>query len=147
MTKRTAIVVAFAGALALAGCENVGRNEALGTGIGAGGGALIGGLAGGWQGAVIGGLAGAIVGNIGGRLLDDSERRRAYAAAQDSAARGRPVTWSEGDARGTITPRGPTYNAGGRLCRDFTATTRKSGRTENETITLCRGQDGNWQAV
>ena len=47
------LAVALSGALLVAGCQNTGQNEMIGTGAGAAGGALIGGLAGGWTGAAI----------------------------------------------------------------------------------------------
>ncbi len=146
--KTGLLAVALSGALLVAGCQNTGQNEMIGTGAGAAGGALIGGLAGGWTGAAIGGLGGAILGNVVGRMLDDRERQRAQAAAAQAAAENRRVNWSEqGGASGYVRPVGQTYANNGRTCRDFEQVATKSGRTEREIATMCRNADGSWSAA
>jgi len=146
--RRTGLLaVALSGALLVAGCQNTGQNEMIGTGAGAAGGALIGGLAGGWTGAAIGGLAGGIAGNLFGRFLDDRERQRANAAAAQAAAEDRRVHWSEQGTSGYVRPVGATYANSGRTCRDFEQVATKSGRTEREIATMCRNPDGSWSAA
>lgn len=143
--KTGLLAVALTGAMLVAGCQNAGQNEVIGTGAGAAGGALIGGLAGGWTGAAIGGLAGGIVGNLVGRSLDDRERARMEAAQAQAAAEGRQVNWSEGGkASGYVRPVGQQYVSGGRTCRQFEQVVNKDGRTERETVTMCRNSDGSW---
>jgi surface antigen len=146
--KTGLFAVALSAALLVAGCQNTGQNEMIGTGAGAAGGALIGGLAGGWTGAAIGGLGGALAGNLIGRMLDDRERARANAAAAQAAATGQRTNWSEqGGASGYVRPVGATYANGGRTCRDFEQVATKSGRTEREIATMCRNTDGSWSAA
>lgn len=143
--KTGLLAIALSGALLVAGCQNAGQNEVIGTGAGAAGGALIGGLAGGWTGAAIGGLAGGIVGNLVGRTLDDRERARMQAAAQQAAAENRRVNWSEpGKANGYVRPVGQQFVSGGRTCRQFEQVATKDGRTEREMVSMCRNTDGSW---
>jgi surface antigen len=145
--KTGLFAVALSGALLVAGCQNTGQNEMIGTGAGAAGGALIGGLAGGWTGAAIGGLAGGVAGNLFGRYLDDRERQRAYAAAQQAAAENRRVNWNEqGGASGYVRPMGANYASGGRTCHDFEQVATKNGNTERQVQTMCRNPDGSWSA-
>ena len=139
------VPVVLAGTLLVAGCQNPGQGQIAGTGVGAAGGALIGGLAGGWRGAAIGGLAGAVVGNLVGRSLDDRERARMEGAQAQAAAEGRQVNWSEpGKSSGYVRPVGQQYVSGGRTCRQFEQVVNKEGRTERETVTMCRNNDGSW---
>jgi surface antigen len=146
--KAGLFAVALSGALLVAGCQNTGQNEMIGTGAGAAGGALIGGLAGGWTGAAIGGLGGALLGNVVGRMLDDRERQRAAAAQAQAAAESRRVNWSEqGGASGYVRPVGANYANNGRTCRDFEQVATKDGRTERAIQTMCRNPDGSWQAA
>ena len=136
-------VVGLCGAITLGGCS-AGQNTAVGTGVGALGGAAIGGAVGGWRGALIGAAVGGVAGAAVGLALDDQERRRQQAAMAQAAAENRQVTWSEpGKASGTITPR-RTYVANQRTCREFDNTTQKEGRTESNSVTLCRNADGTW---
>jgi len=107
----------------------------------------VGAIAGGAWGVVaaIGGLAGGIVGNLVGRSLDDRERARMQAAAQQAAAENRRVNWSEpGKANGYVLPVGQQYVSGGRTCRQFEQVATKEGRTEREMVSMCRNSDGSW---
>ena len=137
-------VLGLCGAITLGGCA-AGQNTAMGAGGGALGGALIGGLVGGWEGALIGAAAGAVVGGVVGLALDDAERRRQQAAILQAAEENRSVAWSEpGKASGTVTPRRTYVAQNQRTCREFDNSTQKDGRTETNTVTLCRNADGTW---
>ena len=58
-------------ALALAGCQNTGPNQAIGAGVGAVGGYAIGrSLGGGAAGSALGAVAGAVIGSEVGRSMD-----------------------------------------------------------------------------
>ena len=57
--------------VALAGCQNTGPNQAIGTGVGAVGGYAIGrSLGGGAAGSALGAVAGAVIGSEVGRNMD-----------------------------------------------------------------------------
>jgi len=68
------IVVISALALTLAGCQNTGPNQAVGTGVGAVGGYAIGrSLGGGAAGSALGAVAGAVIGSEVGRNMDQNQ--------------------------------------------------------------------------
>jgi surface antigen len=146
MTSRNVglAVVGLCGAITLGGCS-AGQNTAVGTGVGALGGAAIGGAVGGWRGALIGAAVGGVAGAAVGLALDDQERRRQNAAMMQAAEENRAVAWAEpGKASGTITPRRTYVAANQRTCREFDNSTQKDGRTETSAVTLCRNADGTW---
>lgn len=59
---------------ALAGCQNTGPNQALGTGVGAVGGYAVGrSLGGGAAGSALGAVAGAVIGSEVGRNMDQNQ--------------------------------------------------------------------------
>ena len=68
------IFIVSALALALAGCQNTGPNQALGTGVGAVGGYAVGrSLGGGAAGSALGAVAGAVIGSEVGRNMDQNQ--------------------------------------------------------------------------
>jgi surface antigen len=151
-----ALGLASAIALGAAGCEN--PNQAAGTVIGAGTGALIGSQFGRGSGRVaataIGAVLGAAIGSEIGRRLDERDRMM-YAAAAAQAAEtqpvGRPASWANPQSgnRGTITPTSQTYaGTDGRQCRNFQETiTLKDGRSETVNGRRCKNADGSWEFV
>ena len=65
------IIAVSALAIALAGCQSTGPNQAIGTGVGAVGGYAIGrSLGGGPAGSALGAVAGAVIGSEVGRSMD-----------------------------------------------------------------------------
>jgi surface antigen len=85
-----------------------------------------------------------------GAALDDEDKRRAYAAqvqALESGTAGAPVAWRNPDSGryGSVVP-GPSYQANGANCRQFTHTIYLDGKPQTTRGSACRGADGNWQA-
>ena len=68
------IIIISALALTLAGCQNTGPNQAIGTGVGAVGGYAVGrSLGGGAAGSALGAVAGAVIGSEVGRNMDQNQ--------------------------------------------------------------------------
>jgi len=97
--------------------------------------------------AAMGGLIGAKL----GPLLNEDDRKLAYAAeiaALDNGASGAPVPWKNAASGryGNIVP-GPLYDQKGRQCRGFSHTITVDGALSTARGTACRGADGGWIAV
>ncbi len=109
-----AVVLAFIGGLALAGCSSVEQNPktALGAGAGAAGGALIGGLAGHGTGAVVGGLLGGLAGGAVGQYLDRRDKNASQAASDSgyTPANGNLVRVDRVEAQPTAVRPGASVN-------------------------------------
>jgi outer membrane protein OmpA-like peptidoglycan-associated protein len=80
------LITLLCGALALAGCENMGERErgtAVGAGIGAAAGAVLGSATGNQAGssAVVGGAIGAIAGNLWSKRMEDKRKAMEQATA------------------------------------------------------------------
>ena len=142
--------------LGLAGCQQQGPKQTIGTL----GGAAVGGLAGAQIGkgkgqlaaTAIGVLLGAFVGSEVGKSLDKADQ--AYAAqttgqALENNRVGQQSSWSNPDSgnRGSITPTRTSYDDSGRPCREFQQTVTIGGKTQNAYGTACRDQNGDWQIV
>jgi surface antigen len=97
--------------------------------------------------AAMGGLIGAKL----GPLLNEDDRKLAYAAelaALDNGASGAPVPWRNpvSGRYGNIVP-GPAYDQKGRQCRGFSHTITVNGELSTARGTACRAPDGGWAAV
>jgi surface antigen len=97
--------------------------------------------------AAMGGLIGAKL----GPLLNEDDRKLAYAAelaALNNGAPGAPVPWKNpvSGRYGNIVP-GPVYDQKGRQCRGFSHTITVSGELSTARGTACRSPEGNWAAV
>lgn len=115
-------------------------------------GALAGGFLGsavskGSGGAVVGGaVLGGVLGNTIARDIDCDAQPAAfqtYATGLNGDV-GRRYEWGHGQSRGFFTPT-REFRRNGSVCRDFTVTTYRSGRTTTREGTSCRAQDGNWR--
>lgn len=139
-------------ALPLMGCltDGTGPKEGSGTVIGGAAGGLLGyGLGGGVIGTGIGALLGAVVGNQIGKSMDETDRQRAWYAADRSLRTGRPTRWAnkENTRHGTFKPEPAYYDGRGQTCRKFTHRLFVDGREELVTGTACRLSDGTWRVV
>ena len=160
-TNKLCVVVAFAGALALAACEGSNGLGGMSLGgmsqgqtIGTAGGAIAGGLAGyaisgGAVGALIGAAAGGVIGNRLGNFLEGDAENAAALAAARSAESGEKVTWKKTGAtfqttqEGWAAPAGAAYTASdGRTCRSIRQSATQAGQTREDTVTLCKGASG-----
>jgi surface antigen len=157
MSSAKIITTLFAG-LALAACAGdpqtgTGPKENTGTLVGAVGGALIGSQIGGGTGeriaaGVAGAAIGGLIGNRIGAAMDDEDKRRAYAAqvqALETGVSGAPVSWRNPDSGryGSIVP-GPSYQAAGGTCRQYTHTIYIDGKPQTARGAACRNPDGTW---
>jgi surface antigen len=148
------IVVITAAGLLLAGCTaDSGPKET--------GGAVIGGVAGGLLGntighgggraaaTILGAALGAVVGGAVGRNLDDTDRERAYYAADRSFRTGREAYWDNPRSghRGRFRPRRSYRDDDDRMCRDFEHTIWVDGEPELIEGTACEMRDGSWRVV
>jgi surface antigen len=91
---------------------------------------------------------GGLIGNGGGAVLDDQDRKRAYAAeiqALEAGPSGVPVPWRNPDSGryGNVVP-GPSYLANGFSCRQFMETVYADGRPQTGRWVACRNPDGTW---
>jgi surface antigen len=96
--------------------------------------------------AVIAGM----IGNRIGAAMDDEDKRRAYAAqvqALEGGPSGAPVAWRNPDSGryGSVVP-GPSYQANGVNCRQFTHTIYIDGKPQTARGAACRNADGVWEA-
>lgn len=150
--------VAAAGVvLMLAGCSETGKNEGVGTLVGAGLGAWIGSEIGGRGdsqvvGAAIGTLVGASIGNSVGRKLDERDRLAMAQTQQyafESTPSGTSSDWYNPDSgnRGSVTPRPAYQNDAGNYCREYQQTVTVGGETVDGYGTACRQPDGSWKIV
>ena len=145
------ILVAVAGALALAGCQATGQKETGGTVLGAAAGGLLGSQVGAGRGQLLGTafgtLAGAALGAEIGRSLDNADRAMARwneGNAADSEPAARETRWTnpDGDAVG---PTGRRI-AEGEHCP---AARRAAAEAHHEDArrSRCGRVDGSWQVV
>jgi len=144
-------VIALAGVVVLAGCQDVRvGNEQIGMGVGAALGGLLGAQVGGGSGqiaaAVAGALLGAYIGGNVGKTMDEVDRRKANQALENSPT-GQTTSWSNPDSGNTyaVTPT-RTYSANNQPCRTYSTEAWIDGRKETVTGTACRDADGNWRA-
>ncbi len=150
--KTKKILVVGCLALLTAGCLNrgAGNNELAGGAIGG----LAGGVAGSQIGSgtdqivatAAGATIGFLIGSSIGRSLDEQDRNRAYAAAQNSFATGRTTRWTNKNSGhyGTVDPT-PTYTSQtGETCRRFSHTMWVDGKNEAVEGSACRKEDGAW---
>ena len=154
MKTRILAPVAVVAALALAGCENAGKNETGGTLIGAAVGGLVGAQFGSGTGKIIaatlGVLAGAWAGGELGKFLDEVDREKMQKTAQTSLENnrtGQSASWSNPDNgnSGTVTPTKTYQTASGQNCREYQQTVTVGGKTEEAWGTACRQPDGTWK--
>jgi len=153
---KMALVGVVALGLGVAGCQQQGPKQTIGTL----GGAAVGGLAGAQFGSgsgqlaavAIGTLLGAFVGSEVGKSLDKADQ--AYAAqtaneALESNRSGERSDWQNPDSGhyGSVTPTRTVYNDAGQPCREFQQTITVGGKTETAYGTACRDADGNWRIV
>jgi len=149
--KRLAPVLALA--LVVSACESAGTKQTVGTLGGAAGGALLGSQFGHGTGQLvavgIGTLLGAFVGSEIGKSLDDTDRLKAQAAAQQAYAApiGQQVNWNNPNSgnRGTITTTRDGYTNSGSYCREYQQTIIVGGRSERAMGTACQQPDGTWK--
>ena len=72
--RKLLLVSVMLATVGLAGCQNTGPNQALGTGVGAVGGYAVGrSLGGGAAGSALGAVAGAVIGSELGRNMDQNQ--------------------------------------------------------------------------
>ena len=154
MKSRILAPVAVIVGLALAACENAGKNETGGTLIGAAVGGLVGAQFGSGSGKIIaatlGVLAGAWAGDELGKSLDDADRQKMQKTAQASLEKnqtGQTASWTNPDSgnRGTVTPTKTYQTASGQNCREYQQTVTVDGKTEEASGTACRQADGTWK--
>lgn len=142
-------------AVLLAGCEDMGPRQSVGTVVGgiAGGvaGAQFGRGDGRLVGAGVGAALGALLGSEIGRQLDERDRmlmERAQFDALETAPSGTVREWRNPDngRYGQVAP-GPAYAVNQYQCRDYTHTVVIEGRREIVRGTACRQPDGTWRPL
>ncbi|HXB51350.1 MAG TPA: hypothetical protein VNU69_01225 [Rhizomicrobium sp.] len=124
-------------------------NRATGTILGAIAGGLIGGFASHGNGlATVGGvIGGGVLGNAIAGDMDCEDQAQAYPIYVDALNGdiGRPYEWRRGPNRGTFTPV-REFRRGGQVCREFTETTWRGGRSNTRTGVACRDMgNGGWR--
>lgn len=102
-------------------------------------------------GPVGGTIIGAFVGDRLGHELTGEDVVRAEAAQQRvyTAPPGRPVTWTnptDGHS-GTITVLRDGRDVSGDACREYEATIRVDGQTQQASGIVCRRIDGHWTVI
>ena len=153
MQSKFVAIVSAAGLL-LAGCSaDSGPKETGGAVIGGVTGGLLGSTIGHGRGqaaaTILGAALGAVVGGAVGRKLDDTDRERAYYAAQRSFETGREAYWDNPRSghHGRFRPRRSYYDDEDRMCRDFEHTIWVDGEPEPIEGTACEMADGSWRVV
>ena len=128
--------------------------EAIGTLLGAIGGAIIGGEITGDNGlgVMMGALAGGYAGSKIGRNLDEADQQKMYNTthrALETGVSGTAETWYNPDSgnRGTITPQPAYENTEGQYCREYQQSVTIDGEPETAYGTACRMPDGTWKTV
>ncbi|MGL6430440.1 RT0821/Lpp0805 family surface protein [Aeromonas caviae] len=86
------------------------------------------------------------------KILDNinEEQQREHEAAQvkaTTAPLNDPVTWSNGDASGSVTAVREGTSSSGRYCREFQQTITVGGKKEDAFGTACQKPDGSWEIV
>jgi surface antigen len=151
--KMTAVL---SGLLTLGACAEGQSNEAFGTLLGAGLGALIGANIGhgdaGVPLAIVGGALGASIGGSVGARLDEADRMKlelARAHALQYSPSGEATKWYNPDSgnRGAIVPGQAYQDPKGAYCREFTQTVIIAGQEEEAYGRACRQPDGSWLIV
>ena len=142
--------------LVLAGCQDMGTKETIGTGIGAAAGGLAGSQFGHGKGGLamtaLGAVLGGVVGSSVGKSLDRQDQMMMSQTTQrtlETMPSGRTSTWRNPDsgASGTVVPQ-PAYTAGnGQTCREFQQTVTIGGQSQQAYGTACRQSDGSWRVV
>ncbi len=84
------------------------------------------------------------------KVLDNlnEEQQRQHEAAQvqsTTAPVGQPITWSDGNASGSVTTTRQGQDAAGNQCREFQQEVTIGGQTEQAYGTACLQQDGSWK--
>ncbi len=123
-------------------------NQAAGTIFGAIAGGLIGSAASrGNGGAVVGGaILGGLLGNTISRDIDCEDQPVAFRVYADglNGDLNRRYEWRNRSNYGYFTPT-REFRRGGVICRDFTETSYRGGRSETRTGTACRETGGHWR--
>ena len=124
-------------------------NRTTGTVLGAIAGGLIGGFASHGNGlATVGGvIGGGVLGNVIAGDMDCEDQAQAYPIYVDALNGdiGRPYEWRRGPNRGTFTPT-REFRRGGQICREFTETTWRGGRSTTRNGVACRDMgNGGWR--
>lgn len=124
-------------------------NRGTGTILGAIAGGLIGGFASHGNGlATVGGvIGGGVLGNVIAGDMDCEDQAQAYPVYVDglNGDIGRPYEWHRGPNRGTFTST-REFRRGGQVCREFTETTWRGGRSNTRTGVACRDMgNGGWR--
>lgn len=124
-------------------------NRGTGTILGAIAGGLIGGFASHGNGlATVGGvIGGGVLGNVIAGDMDCEDQAQAYPVYVDglNGDIGRPYEWHRGPNRGTFTST-REFRRGGQICREFTETTWRGGRSNTRTGVACRDMgNGGWR--
>lgn len=149
--KRLIVVIVAATAVALAGCQNM-RKEDTGALAGAAVGGAVGHNFGSGSGKALATFAGAVLGafagsNIGRRLdvYDEQQAQRAleYNRTGDS------TSWVNPDSGKQVTfvPTETYQRDSGQYCREYQTQVEVGGRVEEAYGTACRQPDGSWQIV
>ena len=155
-TRMMVVAPVLAAALAVAGCQNTGPKQGVGTVIGAGLGALAGSQIGSGKGQLaavaIGTLAGAFIGAELGAALDAQDRTLAQEATYKAhdAPIGEPIAWEnpESGNHGTVTAiREGTEKDSGNYCREYQTEIIVGGEVQEGYGTACRREDGSWEIV
>jgi hypothetical protein len=84
------------------------------------------------------------------KILDNmnEEQQRKHEAAQVEATTapvGQPITWSDGNATGSVTTTRQGTDAAGNQCREFQQEVTIGGQTEQAYGTACLQPDGSWK--
>lgn len=150
MVKKTLLVLAVAGSLALSGCaSDRGQNEQAGMVVGGVLGGVLGSQVGGGRGTtaaiIIGTLAGAAIGGAVGQSMDETDRLRA-AQTLETVPTGTRSEWRNPDTGNqfNMTPTRTIETTTG-PCREYTMEATIGGQPETVYGTACRTADGNWR--
>ena len=85
----------------------------------------------------------------GFETFDERERQavaRAEREALKAPPRGDVYPWSSGDVTGEVIV-GPLYMVNALTCRSLVHAAERDGERVEESTTVCRGEDGDWQRV
>lgn len=156
MHKANKVAMGLVGLMMLAGCQNTGSKELVGTLGGAGLGGLAGAQVGKGDGQLVavaaGVLGGAFLGKSIGKNLDQVDQMMAAKSQQSALENGpsnQPVRWKNPDTghAGAITPKPAYQDASGQFCREFQQDITVGGKTEQAYGKACRQPDGQWKIV
>ena len=86
------------------------------------------------------------------KLLDNlnEAQQREHESAQvraTTAPLNDPITWSDGNANGSVTAVREGTSNNGRYCREFQQTVNVGGKKEDAFGTACQNADGSWEIV